>query len=147
MSTAATEETLATGTRRRLLSHARLARSTKLGAASHSTARPSLSAFPRGRCLLLGLLAMAHAASATVFATKTDVADALVEFCADEAAAEGTHGTIGSWDVSAVTDMEMLIKNAPCVATFNANISGWDTSSVTTMFYMFMVCSARAPAQ
>ena len=56
MSTAATEQTLATGTCRRLLSLARLARSTKLGAASHSTARPSLEAFPRGRCLLPGLL-------------------------------------------------------------------------------------------
>ena len=145
MLTAAARQSLATGTRSpRLPSQARSARSTKPGAASHSTGH---AAFPRGRCLLLGLLAMAHAASATVFATKTDVADALVEFCADEAAAEGTHGTIGSWDVSAVTDMEMLIKNAPCVATFNANISGWDTSSVTTMFYMFMVCSARAPAQ
>ena len=135
-------QTLAKGTRKpRLPSHAWSGRSTKPGAAAHSTGN---RAFPRGHCLLLGLLAMAHAASATVFATKAEVAAALVEFCTDQAVAEATHGTIGAWGVSAVTDMSRLIEQAPCAATFDANISGWVTSSVTTMARMFYVRSARA---
>ena len=75
MLTAAAGQTLATGTRSpRLPPHARSARSTKLGAASHSTGH---AAFPRGRCLLLGLLAMARAASASVYANKADLEAAL----------------------------------------------------------------------
>ena len=81
-----------------------------------------------------------------VFATKGDLAGALEQFCADAAAAEETYGTIGSWDVSAVTDMEGLIFKRGCKATFNADISGWDTSRVTTMADMFYVRPARAPA-
>ena len=81
-----------------------------------------------------------------MFATKATLAAALGEFCDDEAAAEVTHGTIGLWDVSAVTDMKELIKGTPCTATFNADISSWDTSSVTTMMKMFEVRSARALA-
>jgi len=80
---------------------------------------------------------MAHAVSATVFANKADVEAALVDFCADAEVAAATHGTIGSWDVSAVKYMSRLILLAPCKATFNADISGWDTSSVTNMFSMF----------
>ena len=86
----------------------------------------------------------------TVFATKEEVASALDEFCADAEAAEETHGAIGSWDVSAVTDMRGLMEDyvVPlCLATFNADISGWDTSSVTTMQSMFAVRSVPLPAQ
>ena len=144
ISTAAAGQTLANGTRKPRLSstHARSARSTKRGSESLSIGD---SAFPRGHCLLLGVLAMAHAASATVFATKATLSAALVEFCGDQAAAEATHGTIGSWDVTAVTDMKDLMSGfSPCKATFNADVSGWDTSSVTNMYMMFYVRSARA---
>jgi surface protein len=44
---------------------------------------------------------------------------------------------IGSWDVSNVTDMSELFKNA---TGFTDDISGWDTSAVTDMRDMF--CSA-----
>ena len=71
----------------------------------------------------------------------------LAEFCADAGGAEASYGPIGSWDVSAVTDMKELIYTAPCKATFNADISGWDTSGVTTMEAMFRVRSARALLQ
>ena len=132
-STAAAGQKLVNGTRKPRLpsTHA------------HSTGN---TAFPRGHCLLLGVLAMAHTASATMFATKATLSAALVEFCADQAAAEATHGKIGSWDVSAVTDMKDLIWThaASCKDIFNADISGWVTSSVTNMQGMFYVRSARA---
>ena len=68
MSTAAAGQTLANGTRNPRLSstHARSALETKPRAESHSIGN---RAFPRRHCLLLGLLAMAHAASATCLAS------------------------------------------------------------------------------
>ena len=63
MKSAVAGQTLAKGTRSpRLPSHARPARATKPGAASRSIGN---TAFPRGRWLLLGVLAIAHTASAT----------------------------------------------------------------------------------
>ena len=120
MSTAAAGQTLANGTQnpRVPFTHARSSRKTKRGSESLSIGN---IASRRGHCLLLGLLAMPHAASATVFATKATLSAALGEFCADQAAAEATHGTIGNWDVSAVTDMKDLIRYASCKATFGAS--------------------------
>ncbi len=40
---------------------------------------------------------------------------------------------IGNWDVSNVTNMESMFKNAP----FNQPIGNWDVSNVTNMSYMF----------
>ena len=74
---------------------------------------------------------MAHTASATAFATKANLEAALVEFCTNQATAEVTHGAISAWDVSAVTDMEELIYNAPCKWTFNSDLNAWDVSQVT----------------
>lgn len=42
---------------------------------------------------------------------------------------------IGSWDVSAVTDMNSMFTGA---TAFNQDISGWDVSSVTNMQSMFV---------
>ena len=145
MSTAAAGQPLANRSQNPWLlsTQAQFGRATKPGTASIPAGN---TAFPRGRSLLLSLLAMAQVASATVFATRAEVAAALVEFCTNEAAAEATHETIGSWNVSAVTDMNRLISNAPCRGTFNADILNWDTSSVTNMNWMFHVRTARAPA-
>ena len=41
---------------------------------------------------------------------------------------------ISGWDVSSVTNMRSMFKNA---WLFNTDISGWDVSSVTRMDYMF----------
>ena len=59
----------------------------------------------------------------------------------DPAAATATYGLIADWDVSAITDMSGLFSG---MQNFNADISSWNTSSVTTMDSMFRVCSARA---
>ena len=52
-----------------------------------------------------------------------------------------TYGPIADWCVSAITDMSYLFKD---FKNFNADISSWDTSSVTNMYGMFWVRSARA---
>ena len=48
--------------------------------------------------------------------------------------AEGPHGSIGDWDVSAVIDMASMFSAA---YTFNQDLSKWDVSAVTHMGYMF----------
>jgi surface protein len=40
---------------------------------------------------------------------------------------------ISKWDVSNVTDMDLMFKNSK----FNRDISNWNVSNVTSMFYMF----------
>ena len=69
-------------------------------------------------------------------ATTAELQGALNDYCADATAAEATHGAIGTWQVGAVTNMENLIGGISCKSTFNADISGWDVSSVTNMVYM-----------
>jgi len=44
------------------------------------------------------------------------------------------NGDISGWDTSSVTDMDGMFRNA---TSFIGDISGWDTSSVTDMRYMF----------
>ena len=59
-------------------------------------------------------------------------------------AATAKYGPIDCWDVSGVTDMSQLFYNLQWPAGFNEDISGWDTSRVTTMRAMFAVrCSPR----
>ena len=74
---------------------------------------------------------MAHTASVTAFATKAELEDAMVEFCANQGTAEAKHGAISAWDVKAVTEINNLIKNAPCKATFNSDVNAWDVGQVT----------------
>ena len=51
------------------------------------------------------LLTMARTAMAAAFADKAALSTALDDYCSNAATAEATHGPIGGWDVSAVTDM------------------------------------------
>ena len=58
---------------------------------------------------------------------------------------KGPHGPIGSWDVSAVTDMSLLFnyKLVPGANEFTGDISKWDVSSVTDMQQISVMISAR----
>ena len=76
------------------------------------------------------------------FTSKASLKTAVTEYNSDAAAATLKYGAIAGWCVSGVTDMSQLFYN---LLNFNADISGWDTSRVTTMRYMFTVrCSPRA---
>ena len=50
--------------------------------------------------------------------------------------AERKYGPIADFDVSGITDMKGLFQG---LGNINEDISSWDTSSVTTMKYMFYV--------
>ena len=97
-------------------------------APTNASTRPFTSDAPlvRGYSFLLGLLAMARTAWATVIPDKAALSTALGEFCADDTSSE-----ITAWDVSAVTDMEELITNALCKSTFNSDLNAWDVGQVT----------------
>jgi surface protein len=75
------------------------------------------------------------------FTTKASLKTAVTEFNSNPTAATAKYGPIADWCVSAITDMSYLISY---LKNFNADISGWDTSSVTNMYRMFYV---RAPAR
>ena len=63
---------------------------------------------------------------------------AAVDECMQESpvgdCANGEHGPIGDWDVSGVTDMSELFRDA---SSFNGDISKWDVSSVGDMYAVF----------
>ena len=82
------------------------------------------------------------------FGNRTELLVARDAWCADSTAAANTYGHISTWDVSAVTDLSWVFCavsqfhswmnslcdcNAAC-STFNDDISGWDTSRVTTLY-------------
>ena len=55
------------------------------------------------------------------------------------ACSEGVHGSIGDWDMSAVTNMESVFRGT---SAFNQDLSKWDVSAVTHMGFMFNGASA-----
>ena len=69
---------------------------------------------------------------------------AVKAWCDDAAAAEETYGHIKDWDTSEVTSMAHLFSSdtwqggaCATVASFNEDLSQWNTKSATSMGYMF----------
>jgi surface protein len=77
------------------------------------------------------------------FTTKASLRTAVEAYNGNQDAATATYGLIADWDVSMITDMSWLFYQ---LTNFNADISSWDTSKVTTMHQMFRVRPARALA-
>eukprot|EP00964_Phaeocystis_antarctica_P005479 scaffold2998_cov67-Phaeocystis_antarctica.AAC.2 len=73
------------------------------------------------------------------FTIKASLRTAVEAFNADPAAATVTYGPIADWCVSAITDMSWLFHN---MNNSNADVSSWDTSSVTRVDHMFYGASA-----
>ena len=76
-----------------------------------------------------------------IFTTKASLQTAVEAYNANPTTATKTYGPIAGWDVSMINDMYRLFSG---LKNFNADISSWDTSKVTTMQEMFAVRSARA---
>ena len=75
------------------------------------------------------------------FTDSATLKTAVQAFDANPTAAIAKYGPIAKWDVSVITDMGYLFNK---LRNFNADVSSWDTSSVTSMYGMFQVRSARA---
>ena len=133
-----------------------------LGSASHFTCallstRQGASALSATnklfiRCAWAGTWAFAYFGYGSSWApgscpgTFTDYASlktAVQAFDANPTAAIAKYGPIAKWDVSVITYMGYLFNK---LRNFNADVSSWDTSSVTSMYGMFQVRSARALA-
>jgi len=88
--------------------------------------------------------AWGNIAIAVCYAPQTDATfkQAFKEYLADTAAASAKYGPIEGWDVSQVTKMDSLFVSDgyaahPGAATFNADISNWNTEAVYDMSFMF----------
>ena len=121
--------------------------STRQGANSLSNANKLLI-----RCAWAGTSAFASAGYGSswgpgtcpvTFTSKAELQTAVRAYNANPTAATVTYGPIAGWDVSAITEMRYLFYN---LKNFNADISNWNTSSVTNMYGMFLVRCARALA-
>jgi surface protein len=82
----------------------------------------------------LVLLLLSPGALAVDPITSTNIRTAAAAWVNDPATAMATYGSIGDWNVAAVSDMNALFYQMP---SFNADISKWNTASVSNMHYMF----------
>ena len=70
--------------------------------------------------------------------SKEELKQAVANYCGVKH--DRSHGPIGTWDTSLITDMSKLFYN---LRKFNdESIADWDTSSVTDMGYMFYGCTS-----
>ena len=74
--------------------------------------------------------------SATTFTSFSALRIAAEAYDNNLTSAEATYGPIGDWNVAAIDIMDDLFKD---LANFDADITSWNTSSVTSMVGMFRV--------
>ena len=86
--------------------------------------------------LITLLVALAVVEAQTQFRSHDSLKDAVNLWCTNATLARGIYGSIGSWDVSRVTNMRLLFNDK---YDFNDDISTWDVSRVTTMVRLHAV--------
>ena len=104
-----------------------------------SAARPLRSTHWPWLALLHLVLFLAEADSQSIFVTKPQLQTAVNLWVSDEAAARSQYGEIGTWDVSRITNMDLLFNDQP---SFNADISTWDVSRVSSMVPAMLACNS-----
>jgi len=74
------------------------------------------------------------------FANRDELDTAIDAWMSNQTSAEETYGEIGTWDVSAITDMRSLFHGKSSSDVRELDLSNWDVSNVTKMGEMFKTC-------
>ena len=85
-----------------------------------------------------------HSTEKDLAFTDTTIVDAVMAWLTNSIDATAIYGPIRTWNTSLVTDMSFLfdVDQNEQSSRFNEDLSGWDTSQVTTMRYMFYGASS-----
>ena len=73
-----------------------------------------------------------------VFTDTNSLQNAVNLWVSNEATARTQYGEIGTWNVERVTNMDLLFNDKE---SFNADLSDWDTSQVTSMVSALLYCA------
>ena len=126
----------------------------KPAARDHDAKKPRARAVHGRRHVVVTVVLFASSArraaaqTSYTFTSKADLKTAVDAWVSDSTTAAATYGDINSWDVSQITDFDYLFcgddhsyyAQFGCNAAnqnFNDDISNWDVSGVTTMYWTF----------
>jgi surface protein len=104
-----------------------------------SSRRTGASMTSKSRCAIAAIVLLcAPRALAVTAITDVNINRAVAAWMNDTAKAAASYGSIGDWNVAAVSNMESLLNDDVLQnPTFNADISAWNTASVSSMAYIF----------
>ena len=86
------------------------------------------------KIIILFIMILSTVSYSQTAITNSNIYQAVDDWIITPSYAETVWGHISDWDVSNVTNMELLFLNRD---SFNDNISGWNVSNVTNMYEMF----------